>query len=169
LSYAPAKNGSQNVCQLPTNRQQVCDVFSKKKDTRARSPGKGRGKTTQGICFVQLDHAQHPVPVTTFHLIVKRMWNECPPPALKDFQEIWTTGSSGLRSEIDALQWKGPEWMLEQNYFMECCPCQAKATVWCSSFLFILDLISNNNLIRRHHEAQLERKRIIFCNFESIV
>ncbi len=73
LSYAPAKNGSQNVCQLPTNRQQVCDVFSKKKDTRARSPGKGRGKTTQGICFVQLDHAQHPVPVTTFHLIVKRM------------------------------------------------------------------------------------------------
>ena len=41
LSYAPAKNGSQNVCRLPMNRQQVCDVFSKKKDSSARSPWKG--------------------------------------------------------------------------------------------------------------------------------
>ncbi len=41
LSYAPAKNGSQNVCRLPMNRQQVCDVFSKKKDSSARSQWKG--------------------------------------------------------------------------------------------------------------------------------
>jgi len=66
LSYAPAKIGSQNVWQLPTNRQQVCDVFSKKKDSRARSPWKGRWVTMQSLVFVQLDHAQHSVTETVF-------------------------------------------------------------------------------------------------------
>ena len=127
LSYAPAKNGSQNVCQLPTNRQQVCDVFSKKKDSRARSQCKGRGITLQGIDFAQLDHAHYPVTETVFFLIVKEIRNDCSLPTLKDFQEIWTTGSSRLRSEIDALHWRGPRVNAQTKLFHGMLPTSGKS------------------------------------------
>lgn len=53
LSYAPAKNGSQNVCRLPMNRQQVCDVFSKKKRLLCQKPMEGelRNPLLSWFCY----------------------------------------------------------------------------------------------------------------------
>ena len=54
LSYAPAKNGGQNVCRLPMNRQQVCDVFSKKKKTPLpEAHGRGAKKSFAVLVLLQ--------------------------------------------------------------------------------------------------------------------
>ena len=53
LSYAPAKNGSQNVCRLPMNRQQVCDVFSKKKTPLPEANGRGAKKPFAVLVLLQ--------------------------------------------------------------------------------------------------------------------
>lgn len=72
LSYAPAKNGSQNVCQLPMNRQQVCDVFSKKRTRLLEAHGREAEKPYIVFVLLRKDHAQcHSW--TVFHLMTKKI------------------------------------------------------------------------------------------------